>query len=410
MGNLALENVKVLEMCSMVAGPFCGKLLADMGADVIKVEPPGEGDEARRRGPFYKDEPHPEGSLLFTYVNTNKRGITLDFSNAHGKDILLELADHVDILLVDKPYLELKKLGLDNETLRQRNPQLIVTSVSPFGGTGPYRDYKAYYLNTYHAGGEGYILPGGRLADTLYPEGEPIMAGGYLGEYQAGLDAAVATMGALMGRLMDGEGAHIDVSKQEALVNLNCADFCLHPDQGVFWHRRDRGWHQYHYVGGLFQCKDGFWEFLVQGDRQWQGLVEVLGHPAWAEDERFSTQDKRMAHLMEIDERVEEWAMGHTREEIYHLLQGHGVAAGPVYTPEELWHDKQLASRGFFVDIEHPHIGRLEIPSVGHKFSRTPWEIRRPSPSLGEHNREVYCDWLGHQVGEISDLHQGKII
>ncbi len=410
MGRLALEGVKVLEMCSMIAGPFCGKLMADMGADVIKVEPPNEGDDARRRGPFYKDEPHPEGSLLFTYLNTSKRGITLDISNPTGKELLLELTDRVDILLEDNPYSELKRLGLDYETLRQRNPHLIVTSISPFGRSGPYRNFKAYYLNTYHSGGEGYILPGGRLADTLYPQGEPIKAGGYLGEYQTGLTAAVATLGGLVGRVMDGEGAHFDVSKQEALVNLNCADFCLHPDQGILWHRRDRGWHHYHYVGGLFRCKDGFWEFLVQGDRQWQGLVEALGHPSWAEDERYSTQDKRMDYLIEIDEKIEEWAMEHTREEIYHLLQGHGIATGPVYAPEELWEDEQLESRGFFVDTDHPYIGKLEIPSVGHKFSHTPWAIRQPAPYLGEHNREVYCDWLGHREGELDHLHQAGVI
>ena len=409
MSEQALKGVKVLELCSLVAGPFCAKLLADMGAEVVKVEPPIAGDEARRRGPFYRDRPDPEGSLLFIYLNTNKRSVTLDPGSPTGRELLLELIKRVDILVEDRPYALLEEQGLDYRSLHKANRGLIVTSVTPFGRSGPYRDYKSHYMNTYHAGGDGYLLPGGRLADALFPDRAPLNAGGYLGEYQVGLSAVVATMGALMGRMLDGQGMHVDVSKQEALINLNSADFCRVPDTGVAWSRVDR--HLEHYLGGLFRCKDGFWEFLVQGERQWKGFLEVMGNPAWADDERFLTHEARAGdYRWEIEDKIEEWALEHTRDEIYHGLQKAGVAAGPVYSVKEVLEDEQLRDRRFFVDAEHPHIGKFKMPSAAHRFSHTPWAISRPAPSLGEHNEEIYREWLGYSGDQLAKLSQAGVI
>ena len=408
MEGSALEGVKVLELCSFVAGPFCAKLLADMGADVIKIEPPHGGDQARRRGPFYKGQSGLDTSLLFIYLNSNKRGITLDVSTPKGKELLLALVEGVDLLVEDLSASEGVKLGLDYSSLHRVNPQLLVTSITPFGRSGPYRDYKAYYLNTYHAGGDGYLLPGGRLAEELYPEREPIKAGGYLGEYQAGLSAAVATVAALVGRVLDGRGQHIDVSKQETLINLNSADFCLHPDRGVMWTRRGR--HFPYYVGGFYRCKDGFWELLIPSQRQWEALVSVMGQPSWAMDERYATHESRLAHRQEIDERIEGWAMGHTREEIYHGLQQQGCPAGPVYSTEELLQDQQMEYRGFFAELEHPYIGKYRAPSAAYKLSRTPWAFRRPAPSLGQHNVDIFGGWLGYDGGSLSQLRQKGVI
>ena len=408
MNESALDGVKVLELSSFVAGPFCAKLLADMGADVIKVESPDGGDESRRRGPFYEGQPGTDTSLLFIYLNSNKRGITLEINTPAGKGLLLELLKGVDLFIEDMPPLVADKLGLDYSNLHRVSPQLLVTSITPFGRSGPYKDYNAYYLNTYHAGGDGYMLPGGRLADQLYPEREPIKAGGYLGEYQAGVSAAVATVGSLIGRQLDGRGQHIDVSKQEVLVNLNSADFCRYPAQGILESRYER--HLSHYNGGLYRCKDGFWELLIPSQRQWEGMVSVMGHPSWAKDERYSTQETRVAHREEIDEKIEEWAMGHTREEIYHSLQGQGVAAGPVYSTEEVLHDPQMEYRGFFVDMEHPCVGKFKAPSAAYKFSRTPWVVQRPAPSLGQHNVEIYGERLGYKGQDLSGLRKQGVI
>ena len=408
MSGLALDKVIVLELSSFVAGPFCAKLLADMRADVVKVEPPEEGDEARRRAPFYKGQPGMDTSLLFTYLNSNKRGITLDINTPTGKELLLELVKKVDLLLEDLPFSLVNELGLDYSSLHRVNPRLLVTSITPFGRTGPYKDHKAYYLNTYHAGGDGYLLPGGRLADQMYWEREPIKAGGYLGEYQAGLGAAVASIAALLGRTLDGQGQHIDMSKQEALINLNSADFCLYPNRGFMENRHNR--HLSHYTGGLYRCKDGFWELLVPSQRQWEAMVKVMGEPSWTEDERFATQELRFANRAEIDELIEGWAMGHTREELFHSLQQQGVAAGPVYSTEEVLQDSQMEYREFFVEMEHPIIGKYKAPSAAYKLSRTPWSVRRPAPSLGQHNADIYGSWLGYDGQELRRLRRMGII
>ena len=408
MNDSALGGVKVLELCSFVAGPICARLLGDMGADVIKLEPPGGGDQARSRGPFYRGGTGTDTSLLFIYLNFNKRGISLQIDSPTGKGLLMGLLKNVDLFIEDLPSDTLEKLGLDYSTLNKLNPHLVVTSITPFGRSGPYKDYKACYLNTYHSGGDGYMLPGGRLADQLYQEREPVKAGGYLGEYQAGLTAAVASAAALIGRQFDGRGQHIDVSKQEALINLNSADFCRYPAHGVLESRYNR--YLSHYTGGLYRCKDGFWELLVPSQRHWDAMVAVMGHPTWAGEERFSTQESRVDHREEIDEKIEVWAMGQTREEIYHALQQEGVAAGPVYSTEEVLEDPQMEYRGYFVEMEHPAIGKFKGPSAAYSLSRTPWAFRRPAPSLGEHNFEIYGDWLGYGREELSLLHRHGVI
>ena len=407
MSDAALTGLKVVEMCSFVAGPFCARLLGDMGADVVKVEPPGTGDVARTRGPFYESIPGPDRSLLFTYLNFNKRGVTLDPSSPTGREMLMGLLGKADLLVEDLHPTVTQKLGLGYEELHSINPRLVVTSVTPFGRTGPYREHTAYYLNTYHSGGDGYLLPGGRLADSLYPEGEPIAPGGYLGEYQAGVGASVATMAALLGRMMDGRSRHVDASKQEALIVLNSGDFCLYPDRGYMENRRNR--HLAHYTGGLYRCKDGFWELLIPSQRHWDAMMEAMGNPEWARDEMFTTQDSRVEHRAQVDERVEEWAMGYTRQEIYHTLQAQGCAAGPVYSTEELLEDPQMAHRGFFADVEHPAIGPYKTPSAAYRMSETPWEARLPAPSLGQHNAEVYGD-LGHDGRDLARLRQAGVI
>lgn len=404
----ALEGIRVLELCSFVAGPYCAKLLADMGADVVKVEHPRTGDEARRRGPFYNGQTGSDASLLFIYINSNKRGTTLDISLPTGRSMMLDLLKQADLLVEDLSSGEAERLGLGYLTLQESNPGLVVASVTPFGRSGPHKDYRAHYMNTYHSGGDGYMLPAGRLVDELYQGGEPIKAGGYLGEYQAGLSAALASMAALVGRLVDGRGQHVDVSKQETLINLNSADFCKYPDRGFMEGRQNR--HLSHYIGGLYRCKDGFWELLIPSQRHWEAMLEVMGQPAWATDEKFSTQEASVAHRQEVDEKIEEWAMNYTKEEIYHSLQGQGCAAGPVYSTREVLQDPQMGHRDFFAEMEHPVAGTFKAPSAPYKLSSTPWAVRRPAPSLGQHNKEIYGDWLGYDAGKLARLRQMGVI
>jgi len=405
MAERALDGVKVVECCNFAAGPYCSKLLADLGAEVIKVERPGVGDDARRRGPFLHDVPHAERSGLFLYLNTNKLGVTLNLNSATGKAIFKRLITSADILVDDSPPGQMKELGLGYDALKEINPRLIMTSISPFGQTGPYRDYKAYYLNTYHASGAGYLLP----SSSPQPNREPIKGPGLLGEYDAGLSAAVATLGALYWRGVSGLGQHIDASKQEALMALEKMELARFHSDGKSPSRNLTG-RPHH---GLMRSKDGGYVLLMVGpqqDAQWPGLVELMGNPEWAKDEMFSTEEKRREHAVDFRERVVEWARDHTADELFHGAQGKRLPAAAVNSPGEFLSSPQLEARGFLVDIDHPVAGKLKYPSGPYHFSKTPWRVERPAPLIGQHNAEVFCNRLGYTKQDLVKLKQAGVV
>ena len=218
MADSALSGLKVVELGDFIAAPYCAKLMADMGAEVIKIEPPGLGDSARRYGPFPNDEPHSERSLLFAYMNTSKLGITLDVTKPLGKRVFRELLKDADVLVEANPPKTMEELGLDYDSIKDVNPGLIVTSITPFGQTGPYRDYKATELVSFHIGGIGYPTPG----DVVNPDTSPPMkAPGHQADIMAGVTGASASMTALFAREFTGEGQHIDVSEQETLLRAS---------------------------------------------------------------------------------------------------------------------------------------------------------------------------------------------
>jgi crotonobetainyl-CoA:carnitine CoA-transferase CaiB-like acyl-CoA transferase len=243
-----LSRFRVLEYCQMAAGPYCGKLLAALGAEVVKAEPPA-GDRARHEGPFVEESPHAEKSCLYLYVNAGKLGITLSLESPKGRRIFEQLIESADVLLEDTSPGTLDTLGLGYARLRQINRRLVVTSITPFGQTGPYRDYKAYSINSYHSGGDGYLLQSG--AESL--SRPPMTAGGHMGDFEAGGSAAVATVAALFASQVTGEGQHVDVSKQEALLALN-RDISARTASGE--KEETRLTRKYPY-GGMVPCKDG---------------------------------------------------------------------------------------------------------------------------------------------------------
>jgi len=399
----ALDGIKVVEYCSFVSGPYCTKLLADLGAEVVKIEPPGEGDEARKRGPFLHDSAHPEQSGLFLYLNTNKLGITLNLDSAAGKNILKRLIASADVFVEDKPPGKMKELGLDYDVLKEINPRLVMTSITPFGQTGPYRDYKAYYLNTYHASGAGYLLP---IASPNLDR-EPIKGPGLIGEYDAGLSAAVAVLGALYWSGASGCGQYIDISKQEQLTALEKMDLSRYYDEGTSPTRGPSG----RPAPALVRGKDGGYILLqAPRDNQWQGFLEVMGHPEWAKDEKFSTEDGRRSHAAELSVRMSEWAKGYTTNEIFHKVQNAKSPAAPVNSLEQLLNSPQMEARGFLTEIEHPVAGKFKYPSSPYHFSETPWRAERPAPLIGQHNEEIIVNRLGYTKQDLVALKQAGVI
>jgi crotonobetainyl-CoA:carnitine CoA-transferase CaiB-like acyl-CoA transferase len=399
----ALDGVKVVEYSNLVAGPYCAKLLADLGAEVVKIETPGIGDEARARGPFLNDIPHPDLSGLFLYLNCNKLGVTLNLESATGKAIFKRLITSADIFIEDNPPGKMEKLGLDYRTLNEFNPRLIMVSITPFGQTGPYRNYKAYHLNTYHASGAGYLLP----SSSPNLDREPIKGPGFLGEYDAGLCAAVAIMGALYWRGASGRGQYIDVSKQEALLALEKMELARFHGEGKNPTRGPGGRPPMKFMRG----KDGGLILLeAPRDNQWRGLVELMDNPDWAKDEKFSTEQGRRENGDELREHLEEWAQNYTTDELFHGVQSKQCPAAPVNSVEELVNSPQIKAREFFIEIDHPVAGKLAYPASPYHFSKTPSRIERPAPLVGQHNEEVFCNHLGYTKEDLVKFKEARVI
>lgn len=402
MPDKPLAGVTVLEYASFVAGPYCAKLLGDMGAEVIKIENPEGGDQARKRGPFANNIPHPERSALFLYLNTSKLGITLNLKAREGKNIFRKLVEAADILVEDQPPDVMESLRLDYEKLSAINPRLIMVSITPFGQTGPYKGYKAYYLNSFHGGGEGYLLP----AATEWFDRPPIKAGGYLGEYDSGLSAAVAALGGLYARELYGIGQHIDVSKQEAAIALGRGDLARLLWDGTIESRRTQGIRP----GGVIPCKDGYVEIQPARDHMWDSLVQAMGNPEWAKTEALNDRGYRHRHAKEINSHIAEWARNRTKEEATQEIQEKGCAAGEVNTAQDVLYSQELWERGYFVKLNHPEVGEVSYPGVPYSFSKTPGGPDRPAPLLGEHNSLIYCERLGYAKEDLARLGAAGVI
>lgn len=402
MSETVFEGVKIIESCEWIAGPYCTKLLADLGAEVIKVEAPGTGDPTRRRGPFPGDMAHPEKSGLFLCLNTNKRGVTLDLGVETGREIFQKLLQGADLLVMDKTFQQMKELGIDREALRALSPRLITVSVTPFGETGPYRDYRAYPLNTFHSGGEGYLLPPG----SQYLNREPIKPGRFVGEYDVGLSVAIATLAALYAREALGVVQHVDVSKQEALIAVERVQLARYANEG-FVGKRDTVKHRG--GAGIMACKDGYMIAELLMEHQWQSFVKFMGSPEWAKDERFKDENARYEYQDELNPLIQGWMREHTKEEIYHGGQANGCPTSPLFTVEDLVNSEQLREREFFVEMDHPRAGRFKYPSAPYRMSKTPFRVRRAAPELGQDNEEIYTG-LGYSREDLVRLRQAGII
>ena len=395
-----LGGLQVLEVASLVAGPFCGKLLGALGAQVIKAEPPFAGDPSRRRGPFPGDIPHLERSGAFLYLNTGKRGITLNLDDAEGKHLLHELIDQADVIIHDCQPSRSRSLGLDADALQETNPDLIVTALTPFGSSGPYADYQARDLNVFHAGGEGWLLPNGLALET-FPQRAPVAAGSHMGSYQAGLTAAVAALAAIFARYSGSPGQVLDCSMQEAQLAIGYLPMQRLEAEGLVEDRFSR----FFRVGGVLPAQDGYVELLTLEPRQWEALSEWLGNPGWAAPDKFKEPAK---YGPEINAGLRQWAKEHTREWLYHEGQANGVPITPYLSPGEVLQSRQQRERDLFVPLDHPEAGSLEYAALPFRFGESPEVVGR-APLLGEHNVEIYSS-LGYSGQDISDLARAGVV
>jgi CoA:oxalate CoA-transferase len=392
--DLTLEDVHVLDLSENIAGPFCTKLLAGLGAEVIKVERPGLGDVSRRAGPFPGDAPHPEQSALFLYLNTGKKSITLDVASQTGAAILRTLVLECDILVESFPAGYMDRLALGYTALERLNPKLIYTSVTPFGQSGPYRDYKGSELITQAMGG---------LMQTIgLRDREPLKIGGNAAFYTTGISAFSATMIGLYARDVEGFGQHVDVSAMETIAVAQIHS-SIHHQFGRAPVRRE---------SPLVRAQDGWVSpGLERGVRQdtWPRVCELIGQPDLKDDPMFRTPEARREHQQDLLAILGAWIATHPKEEVYHIFQELRSVAGYVATVEDLFTSRQLTARQFFQVIDHPCTGKVMYPGAPFRIQGEAWRHVR-APLLGEHTMEIYSGRLGLSWEDLARLRGARII
>ncbi len=362
MPEKALEGVKVLDLTHHIAGPWCTKLLADYGADVLKVERP-EGDPARGMPPFYHDEIDQDKSLLFLYLNTCKRGITLNLKTRQGRRMFRELLQDVDLLVENFSPRVMASLDLDFESLHELNPSLVMVSISNFGQTGPYRDYWAADIVEYALGGLMYIF--GNY------DREPLKHALHQAQFKGGTDAASAALMALYHQRLTGQGQHVDVSIQEAMASGLRDVVDNYTYTGAIRRR------QPNHSGDLTRLRATSDGYILPnpgiGARDnWQATVEFLEVPE-LDDERFSSPSARLANAEELGRILDETFQTKNKSDMFFAAHEKRFIYGIVQSPEEVLADPQFAARGYFVDIEHPATGTVKYPGPPFLMSGNPW-------------------------------------
>ncbi len=407
----ALDGLRILDL-SGPAGFYCTKLLADLGADVVRVEPPGGGSSDLLR-PFLGAEADPNQSLYRWHFHTNKRSILLDINSSSGREVFDSLLSASDALVDTYGPSEAAALGLDAQRLRQAYPALVHTTITGFGSDGPYKDYKASDIVAQ--------AMGGLMAITGFPEDPPNQLGGEQAYHMASLHAAMGTVLALLSRDLDGKGRDVQIAMQDcvSMATLQTANFNSYTWHGIV--RSRTGLNHAFSVGQqqlvrpqpprtLYACKDGWVAYATHAapPDAWRRFLEWLkSYDAEQElgDPRFEELEVRQAEQSRINEIMEAFCAQHTAQELYHSAQRLRLLCTPVQNVADLLEDEQLHDRGYFVDVDHPEMDRtFTYPGAPYKLSETPWRIRRRAPLSGEDTFDVLSDWLGLSSTEATAL------
>lgn len=394
----ALSHVRVLDLTRFLAGPFCTSLLADMGAQVVKVEAPKGGDEGRYGYPPVQGVP-----VFFLALNRNKRGITLDLRTDEGRGLLRRLLPHFDVLVENFAGGTLARWGLAPEVLCREHPRLVVASLSGFGQTGPWRDRPSYDIITQASSGF--------MSLTGFPENGPTRGGGSLGDYVQGLFGAIAVLGALVARDRTGRGQAIDVSSQDAMFSLLDQWPSIHAASG----RMPKQVGNRHLAAVPYDCyraRDGWLVIAVASNKLFRQLCQAIGRPELGDDPRFRGVTARLEHGDEINAIVAAWVGERTVAEVVAALgpEGAGVPCSPVQTVDELVAHPQLLARGMIQRLPHRTLGEVVVPGVVVKMSETPGEVRTLAPELGQHTDEVLRELLGLGDEELARLRAAQVI
>jgi len=388
----ALDGVQILDCTQILAGPFCTMLLADMGADVIKIEKPAGGDDTRRMGPPFVDDT----AAAFLMVNRNKRSITVDLKNENGIYIFKELAKKSDILVENLRPGTMEKLGLSYSEIRSIKPEIVYCSISGFGATGPYSKRSGFDL----------VAQGmsGHMSFTGHPDSEPVKLSVPISDLNAGMFAAYGILSAYINRLKTGEGQYLDTSLLEAGIA-----YTMWESASLFYedviptpvgsrHRMAAPYQAY-------STSDGYINIGVANQGTWIRLCDAMDRAEMKDDPRFSTNAKRVENLSILKVEIEKTLQQHDTEHWWNQFIKFNVPSGPIYNMKQVYEDKHVQAREMMLDIKHPSLGDIKNVGFGVKLSGTPASVRMPPPDLGQHNQEV-LESMGFKESDIAKLKQ----
>lgn len=393
-----LEGVRVLDVSTVIAAPFAAGLMADFGADVIKVEQPDGGDPFRKLGPYCGSE-----VLRWACMGRNKRCVTLDLRKDEGKKLFLQLVSQCDVLIENFRTGTLDKWGLDAETLRQANPNIIITRVTGYGQTGPYAHVAGFGTPATAFSGMTFI--------TGYKDRPPVSPSFSLVDYITGLYAVMSTMMALYHRdALHGKGQEIDVSLYEGVFRMMEILVAEYHKNGRIRQRTPKlsGTSS---PGGTYETKDEKWIVLVcSTDRTYEYLTRAMKRPDLLTNPLFATMKSRVENDAAIDAIVREWIGSLTYADLKEIADGEGVPVSLVYSAEDIFTDPHYAARENIIEMPHPTLGTIKMPGITPVFSETPGQVKWVGPRLGEHNQEVYSELLGLNNEQLQQLQSEKII
>jgi formyl-CoA transferase len=398
----ALSHIRVLDLTRVLAGPWCAQNLADLGADVIKIERPGAGDDTRHWGPPYLRDADGKDTAEAAYylaANRNKRSVTLDIASAEGQQIIRELARQSDVVLENYKVGQLKKYGLDYESLKREKPDLVYCSVTGFGQDGPYAQRAGYDFIIQGMG--GFMSITGERDDL--PGGGPQKAGVAISDLMTGMYATIAVMAALTHRDRTGEGQYIDM----ALLDVQVAMLANMNTNYLASGQAPRRWGNAHpniVPYQTFATSDGYIIVAVGNDGQYRRFVEAGGRPDLHQDERFATNPMRVRHRDTLVPLLAEMVKTKTKQEWIDALEAAGVPCGPINDLDEVFDNPQVQARGLRVDLPHPSGGTVKLVGSPMRMSATPPRYDAPPPTLGQHTEQVLQDLLGYSERQIGEL------
>jgi formyl-CoA transferase len=393
----ALSDLRVLELGTLIAGPFCGQLLGDMGAEVIKIEAPGQGDPMRHWGPQTRGQP----SVWWPVIGRNKKSITLDLRQTDGQRLFKDLAAQADVIIENFRPGTLEKWGCGYEALATRNPKLILVRVSGYGQTGPYSQRAGY-------GGIGEAMGGLRYI-VGEPDRPPSRVGISIGDSLAAVHACMGTLAALHHRDRTGQGQVIDAAIYESVLNMMES---LVTEYDQLGHVRERSGPILPRIApsNVYPTRDGIVMIGANQDTVFARLCEAMQTPALAADARYEDHQARGTNQHELDDVITRWTSTLGTRELLDLLEKHGVPSGLIYRTADMLEDPHFVAREAIVRTQHPSFGTLRMQNVAPRLSATPSSIRSPAPELGQHNADVYGELLGIDAAALADYQTRGVI